>query len=134
MKVIRQFLCLLAMVVPGIALAQEPSMDIPKNMAQYMVALIVPGPKWSTDDTPETKQVLRQHLAFIKSMTAAKKYVFAGPMTDGGRFLGIVIVRAASVDEARKFLSADPEVQAGRFAVEIHPAMFPDLKGVEVVY
>jgi uncharacterized protein YciI len=47
---------------------------------------------------------------------------------------GLAIVRAASREEAEAICSQDPAVQAGRYSVELHPASFAGLEGVQVQF
>jgi uncharacterized protein YciI len=58
----------------------------------------------------------------------------AGPFLDNDRIPGIAIINAASAEEARNIASADPTVQSGRMAVEIHPAMLADVSCVLAEY
>lgn len=63
--------------------------------------------------SPEKMQeILPRHLDYQKEMEAAGKLFLAGPLSDetgtemsGG---GLIIYRAASIDEARKIAEADP--------------------------
>jgi uncharacterized protein YciI len=53
----------------------------------------------------------------------------------GARFsdLGLVLVRAASVEDARALVDRDPSVANGTFQVEVHPfqAFMPGCVGTE---
>ena len=64
-----------------------------------------------------------EHLAYLKSLGEA--LVLAGPFTehDGVSMNGsLVVVEAASVEDARKIIESDPFAKAGIFAsVEIRP-------------
>jgi uncharacterized protein YciI len=64
-----------------------------------------------------------EHLAYLKSLGEA--LVLAGPFTepDGESMNGsLIVVEAASLDEARKLIEGDPFAKAGIFAqVEIRP-------------
>ena len=55
-------------------------------------------------------------------MLAERGYtLMTGPMGDNGEIRGMVIYNLPSEAEVRKWAEADPAVQAGRLAVEIHP-------------
>jgi uncharacterized protein YciI len=64
-----------------------------------------------------------EHLAYLKSLGEA--LVLAGPFTeeDGTSMNGsLIVVEAASLDDARKIIDGDPFAKAGIFAnVEIRP-------------
>ena len=58
------------------------------------------------------KAVLPDHLAYIKSLEEAGKIVMAGPVSDATgeemQGAGMLILRAASMDEARELAANDP--------------------------
>lgn len=58
------------------------------------------------------KAALPDHLAYIRSLESAGQLVFAGPISDPtGAFMqgaGMLVLRAASLDEARKLADNDP--------------------------
>jgi uncharacterized protein YciI len=64
-----------------------------------------------------------EHLAYLKSLGEA--LVLAGPFTeeDGTSMNGsLIVIEAASLDDARKIIGGDPFAKAGIFAnVEIRP-------------
>ena len=64
-----------------------------------------------------------EHLAYLKSL--GKALVLAGPFTeeDGTSMNGsLIVVEAASLDDARRIIEGDPFAKAGIFAhVEIRP-------------
>jgi uncharacterized protein YciI len=108
--------------------------DIPKDMAPYYVGFLVKGPKWSPDAGKQDTVLAKRHLAYIRRMIEEGHFVFAGPMTDGGRIQGMVIIAASSLEEAKRFMSDDPTIGTGEHEIEVHPAMYPSLAGVKVKY
>ena len=96
-----------------------------KNMIAYLVFL-VRGEKWTAERTPQTEEIQKGHMANIKRLADMKKLVVAGPFGDEGRLRGIFVLRAGSLDEARSLTLTDPAVQAGRFALELHPWAVPE--------
>ncbi len=118
----------LAAQTPG-PLQQNP--NIPKGMKQYFFGFLVKGERWAqTPPREELDQLIEQHLAYIRSQAEAGKYALAGPFLDNDRIRGILIINAASAEEARNIASGDPMVKSGRMAVEIHPAMLADVSCV----
>jgi uncharacterized protein YciI len=104
-------------------------------MKNYFVGFLVRGEK-STQTPPkeELDQLMQRHLAYIRSQTEAGKYALAGPFLDDGRIAGILIINAASAEEAKQIVSGDPMVRSGRLSPEIHPAMPADLSCVRMEY
>jgi len=109
--------------------------DVPTNLKPYYIALYVNG---ANAGEPQSKEehdaLLRKHLAYIRSQVEAGKYALVGPLRDEDRVRGIAIIRAASAEEARQIANGDPEIQAGRMAIEVHPGVLPDLDCVRVEY
>lgn len=110
-----------------------PGFEIPKDMTPYFLAIYVAGPK-HLQESPEQMELAKQHLKFIRRMTEEKKYMFAGPLTDNGDMLGVAIVAAASLDEAKRITSGDPAIAAGHMAAQLHAAMLPSLASLVVRY
>jgi uncharacterized protein YciI len=112
------------------AIPPEFAPYIPRNISSYFVGFLVspeqPGPM--------SRELFIGHQNYMRSQIEAGVYRLIGPFTDSGRIRGMVILGARSADEARAIVAADPAVQAGTMAVEIHPAMFPDLSSLRVEY
>lgn len=100
---------------------KNPSAQIP--MVNYQFGLLVRGPKWTAEQTPELQRLQADHLAHIRKMADSGKLVAAGPLGNSDYIRGILIFRADSMDEARAMAEADPAVKAGRLALELHPWM-----------
>jgi hypothetical protein len=60
--------------------------------------------------------------------------VLAGPITDDGPLVGILIIAAKTAEEALAIATADPGVQSGRLAVEVRPVLLPSLKELKINY
>jgi uncharacterized protein YciI len=111
-----------------------PGFEIPKDMATYYLAIYVRGPQYTSAQTPAQMELTRSHLKYIRRMIEERKYVFAGPLLDGGDKQGVAIVSAASAAEARRLAEGDPAIAAGHMAVELHAAMLPSLSSLVVKY
>jgi uncharacterized protein YciI len=126
-------LCPIPFLGQNVAPAQNP--DIPKGMKQYFIGFLVKGEHYNTDIPKEERQKLFQgHLAYIRSQAEAGKYRLAGPFEDNGNIGGILIIDTPTAEEARQIVSGDPMVKAGRFALELHPALLGDLSCVFTEY
>ena len=112
--------------------AAGPALDIPKNLTQYFVVLLVKAP--GRPESPLPPDLLRRHLAYIRAMIEQKRYVVAGPFLDHDQMVGIAIVVAPTLEEAQRIATNDPTVMEGHYAVEVHPVSLPSLAGVTVVY
>ena len=110
-----------------------PGFEIPKDMTPYVLAVYVAGPK-HLKDSPEQLEIAKQHLKFVRRMIEQKKYMFAGPLMDNGEMLGVAVVAAASVDEAKQITSGDPAIAAGHMTAKLHPAMLPSFASLVVKY
>lgn len=120
-------LMVLAIVFPSPA--QQPSESKPAfQMDTYQVGLFKRGPKPSVGQTEESRRIQSEHLAHLGKMAEAGKLVGAGPFLDGGDLRGILIFKAASIEEARAMAEADPAVKAGLLILEFHPWLGP--KGI----
>src|SRR5262245_10112082 len=79
-------------------------------------ALLTEGP------TPEERDALGAHRAYLDRLAAAGIVLLFGrtQTTDAATF-GIVIFRAASLDEAHQVMADDPAVRAGVMRAEVFP-------------
>ncbi len=91
------------------------------EMTTYYVGFLFRGPKWTPEETPETRKLLEEHLANIRKMGEAGKLVIAGPFTDDGDLRGLYVFRVGSPEEAKALVESDPAVKAGRLRFELHP-------------
>lgn len=99
------------------------AVELPQGMTLYYVVLLVRGPTWTPEARPELEKLQEQHLAHLARLAGTGKLIMAGPFLDGGFRRGLTIYKTDSLEEARTLAEADPAVQVGRLAVEIHPWM-----------
>jgi uncharacterized protein len=108
--------------------------DVPRDMEPYFIAFLRRGERWNDTQGTEAADLLPRHLAFLREQVEAGRYVLAGPITDDGPLVGILIIAAKTAEEALAIATADPGVQSGRLAVEVHPVLLPSLKEVKISY
>jgi uncharacterized protein len=108
--------------------------DVPLDMEPYFIAFLRRGERWNDTQGAEAADLLPRHLAFMREQVQAGRYLMAGPISDDGPLVGISIIAAKTVEEALAIATADPGVQAGRLAVEVHPVLLPSLKGLKISY
>jgi uncharacterized protein YciI len=95
------------------------------EMTTYYFGMLVKGDAWTAEggDTPERVELQKQHIGHLKKMHELGRLLIAGPLLDDGRIRGLLVYKAASLEEARSWAEADPAVKAGRLKVEMHPWM-----------
>jgi uncharacterized protein YciI len=72
--------------------------------------------------TAEESAIVSRHFAHLEALTAERTVLLAGRTTDAdGSTFGIVILRAASEEAARRLMSTDPAVQHGVMTAVLHP-------------
>ena len=91
----------------------------------YYLGLLLRGPKFSPEDSPERQKIQEGHMANIKRLSDMGKLVVAGPFEEDGNLRGIFVFRTATMQEALDLTNTDPAVQAGRLRVELHPWDLP---------
>ena len=97
------------------------------KLVQFQMAILKKGPKWDTTKDVERNQILHQHLRNVVSLLQTGKAVIAGPFGGDSDLAGIFIFRAASAEEAKTWVDADPAVKAGLIVPEMHPWFSEDI-------
>src|SRR3954468_16666749 len=123
MKVRIILFTVLMLVGSGIVFAQE------HKLIQFQMAILKKGPKWDSTAEPERNQIRHQHLRNVIAMLQSGKAVAAGPFGGNSELAGIFILRAASAEEAKTLVDADPSVKAELMVAEIHPWSSEDIFG-----
>jgi len=97
------------------AAQQEPRYE----MGTFYVCLLVKSSNWSAAQTPERMQIRQAHIKHIISLLESGKALLAGPFTDNERIAGVLVLNAASAEEAREMEAADPALKSGEFTLEV---------------
>ena len=113
----------LALFLTCLLAAQASAAEMPANMTTYFFGVLMKGPKWSAEDTPERAKIQDGHMAHLKAMWKADKLVLAGPLAEDGDWRGVLIYRTKTLAEAQRLANDDPAVRAGRLVVTMHPWM-----------
>jgi uncharacterized protein YciI len=107
----------LALFLAAAAFAQEPKYE----MDNYVVGILVKGPKWTPDVTPELEKIQEGHMANIRRMAATGKLIVAGPFSaNNDRARGMFIFKT-TLEDAQQMVAEDPAVKAGRLVLELYP-------------
>lgn len=97
---------------PAAGASAAPAADLP-----LFVAEIRTGPRWDPARPPGEQTLFREHSAHLRKLREA------GHIRLGARYgdKGLIVLAAASLEEARAWMDADPSMQHGTFAYELHP-------------
>lgn len=81
------------------------------------IALYTVGEKWDVEKSPNEQAYFKDHSAFLKKLRDE------GSITMGARYsdTGMIILKAADLESAKKLLTSDLAIQNNLFSVEIHP-------------
>jgi uncharacterized protein YciI len=85
----------------------------------WLIRLIPPRPTFMDDATPAEEALMEQHFAYWKDQNAKGVLIFGGPVLDAKGPWGLLVVKAATEDEARALGSADPSVKGGVNKIEV---------------
>jgi len=134
-----QILVLTVLAAAAFVAAQTPADNplapyIPKNLKPYFLEMLLLKDKPAALPEGERTQLMQKHLAYIRSHVEAGKFALVGRLTEENRLRGIVVIKADSLEEAQRLASADPLVQSGQLAVEVHPILLEDLSSVHFDY
>jgi uncharacterized protein YciI len=92
---------------------------VPTSMETVYFAFLNAGPT-RMPDQETAKRLQSEHMAYMDAQHAAGRLILAGPFVSGGSRSGLVVYRAASADEARRYAESDPMVKFGRLEAELH--------------
>lgn len=91
----------------------EPAPAPPRQLFLFLYS---PGPAWRTG-RPMREQDLRDHAAYhARLLREGRGFAGGGFVGEEG---GLAIVRAASLEEARAMLAADPAIRNGVFIADL---------------
>ena len=120
MKAIVLLTCLLLTVL-SISVSAQQKADPGFKLVEFHMALLKRGPHWEPSETPQTKKLHQQHLAYFSNLIETGKAVMGGPLIGAGDLRGIYVFKAKDGAEAQAWAEADPSVTAGHLVVEMHP-------------
>jgi uncharacterized protein len=133
MKTVNLFVA--ALILSLLPTLFEPATAAKPNAAQaqtaaktWLIRLIPPRRTFSHDATPAEQALMERHFAYWKDLNAKGLCMFGGPVLDPKGDYGILVVRAATENEARAIGEADPSVKGGVNKLEVaemHMAFVP---------
>jgi uncharacterized protein YciI len=88
------------------------------NDCNFVYVLRLIRPEALRGMTAEEEAIVDEHFGYLKRGLAEGRLGFAGRCLDGE--FGIVLFRARSEDEAKRFMENDPAVKKGVMRAELH--------------
>jgi uncharacterized protein YciI len=112
---------LLIVTLASLTVASPPMQTVPppRDIQPYYVVLLLKGPAWTAEPTPDAERLLQEHAVYLSKLSAAGQALLAGPVAGDDDLRGLVIVKANSSDEAKALASADPAVAGGRLMADV---------------
>lgn len=95
--------------------------DTTYPMKRYYFCMLKRPEKVTLPDSTSLAKLQQEHVAHIFSMIRQGKFLLSGPMDDDGSLRGILVIDAATEEEARAIEAVDPMVKAGLLEMEFHP-------------
>jgi len=97
---------LAALAMPGMIAAAATQADF--NCARRVVAIYRPGPNWS-----QFKELLSDHLDYVKAQMDAKTMVYGSPLSDqsGQPIGGLFVYDAPNLEDVEQRVQADAFVR-----------------------
>jgi uncharacterized protein YciI len=111
----RLVLAVLLMAAPALcaqAPAATPTAAAPA-MKAFFIRLIPPRTTFLQEMTDAERKLMAGHATYWKDLFDKGVCLFGGPVLDPKGAYGVLAVRAASEEEARAPIAADPSVKAG---------------------
>jgi len=114
-------LCLTAAAAYPQQEAKPSSAPTPQQAATrtYFVRLIPPRPTFIQDMTEAEGKLMQEHFAYWTDQFAKGVCLFGGPVLDPKGPFGVLVLKAASLDEATAIAAADPSVKGGVNHIEV---------------
>jgi uncharacterized protein YciI len=105
----------------GAKYAEEAKKGSPDKiqMVQHFLGLYRRGDKSAAEIEKQQQQLA--HLWHLRKQMDTGKILAAGPFGGDNDLLGVVVLQAATLDEARALADQDPGVKSGLLKIELHP-------------
>jgi uncharacterized protein YciI len=118
LKILTPFV--LAMLLQGVALAQDTARSPQPAIRQFWFVLLLKGAN-RTQDSASAARIQDGHMANMRRLYSAGKLKVAGPFGDDGDWRGLFIFDCTTRQEVEQLLQTDPAIRSGRLAYEIKP-------------
>lgn len=101
----------------AVASAADPAAAPAPSPSTLFAVEVTTGPGWDKSKPPTEQVFFREHSAHLKRLRDEGRIVVGARYSDKG----LLVFRAASADEVREWMAADPSMQAGTFTNTVHP-------------
>ena len=91
----------------------------PAALKTYFVRLIPPRATFIQDMTEAEGKLMQEHFAYWTDQFAKGVCLFGGPVLDPKGPFGVLVLKAANLDEATAIAAADPSVKGGVNHIEV---------------
>jgi uncharacterized protein YciI len=89
-----------------------------QSLPSYFFVMLNSNPDKPKISDEEVERLQAAHLANIDSLAQIGQLAAAGPFHGGG---GLFILKAKSLEDARRMINSDPAINANRFKTELYP-------------
>jgi uncharacterized protein YciI len=88
----------------------------------FFCKLHAPRPTFATDMTPAEREVMANHVAYLKAFSEKRQAIVYGPVADPAGAFGIAIWELPDEVDIHAICAGDPTIKSGLgFRYEIHP-------------
>lgn len=91
------------------------------EMIEYQLALVRRGPRFDPREVNENRALFAARNAWLEQLLEGGKLALSGPFLEAADALGVLVLRAGSLEAARALLQGDPAVKTERVAFELEP-------------
>jgi uncharacterized protein YciI len=110
--------CALALPVAAQSAPASQAQTAPA-MKTWFIRLIPPRSTFMQDMTESERKLMEEHFVYWKDLFAKGACLFGGPVLDPKGVYGVLVVKAASEDEARALGAGDPSVKGRVNRIEV---------------
>jgi uncharacterized protein len=122
---IRHILPLILCLAATAAYPQQDAKQSPASTQQqaapktYFVRLIPPRSTFLQDMTEAEGKLMKEHFTYWTDQFAKGVLLFGGPVLDPKAPYGVLVVKAANLDDATAIAAGDPTVKGGVNRIEV---------------
>jgi|GEM_PF-2923360 len=120
-----------AMIIHSVAAApldgQEQPLPLPTEWSTHFAWFLVANPDYAPASQSADSALTAAHIQYQLRLHADGKAIAAGGFepVQGSPIVGLTILRARTLEEARALANADPAVRAGRLEAEVRTWWVP---------
>lgn len=97
----------------------------PMQMRRLILAIMVKGPNWSPNATPQDERDQAEHLELLVRLRSSGDLLLSGPIPGGDPERGFLVFDHHSEDKVRALLADDAHLRTGQLAIQLYPWLVP---------